>query len=163
MSTYTWKSCPHCKHQYKVYSTYTTFRDETNGCPIVTCKRCGRQFFDKSIREPAFSSPPADITILHAILGSLWPFGIGGIALLIIGIATGYWGVIVISLLAFAAYGYLVYIGIKKRGEINGDIKREYWESKQRLADKEYVALLIKLGYHVPDQFLRDNFPDLLK
>lgn len=162
MSTHTMKYCPKCKRLYQSYSTYTKDYVVSEGCPIVTCKHCGTRFLDKDIKEPAFSSPPKGLNLLQMLLCGFWPFGVAGICLLILGIKGGYGFVVALAFVSFAVYGYLVYICIKNRTDINIESNEDYERSKERLSDKNYVALLIKLGYRVPKKFLKDNFPDLL-
>ncbi len=164
MATYTKKFCPHCRHMYQSYSTGTKNMVVANGCPIITCPRCGKQFLDKDIKEPAFYDSPKEVTIPKMIISLLFtPFGLAGMFLLIMSIVYKSPVEALISLLPFSGYGYLLYVSIKNKKKINEDTIREYEESKDRLSDKEYVVLLLDLGYRVPRSFLRKNYPDLLK
>lgn len=163
MSTYTRKFCPHCRHFYQSYSTATKDMTVKKGCPIVYCTKCGEPFLDKDIKEPAFSSPPpAELNVFKMVVGLLYPFGIGGIFFLILGIAYKSIPAAVISLIPFAFYAYLLYVGIKNKKEISDEINIAYTKSKARLADKDYVIQLIDLGYYVPKSFLREHHPELV-
>lgn len=156
------KHCPHCGHIYQRYTNHDKHIIIGSGCPIITCPKCSKEFIDKDIKEPAFSSSPEEVNIFNILTAPLYPFGIVGIVLLIIGIANTMIGVIIGSLIPFALYAYLLYIGIKNKDDISKDTMYNYNKSKERLSNKDYVILLLNLGYPVPKSFLRNNYPDLL-
>lgn len=133
------------------------------GCPIVTCSRCRGVFLDKDIKEPAFQKTHLKINVFKMFIAPLYPFGVAGIFFSILAIVYKTFGAMVFAIPAFALYAYIVYVGIKKRKDIERETTNEYEESRKRLSDKEYVILLINLGYHVPKSFLRENYPDLMK
>lgn len=163
MAIYTTKLCPHCGHFYQSYSTATKNMTVKQGCPIVCCTKCGESFLDKDIKEPAFLPPEeGELNIFQMIVGLLFPFGVAGIFFLILGIVYKSMPAALISLIPFAFYAYLLYVGIKNKKEINDDIKIAYKKSKDRLSNKDYVVELIELGYKVPLSFLENNYPELI-
>lgn len=163
MATYARKYCPHCGKQYQNYSTYTKDMTVKEGCPIITCPYCGHPFLDKDIKEPAFyQHQPKKTQPWQILIAPLFPFGFSCILLWILAIAYANSTCIYISLIPFAFYAYLVYIGLKKRDEIDTDIIKEYKESQERVSDREYIIQLIELGYKIPTSFLEEKYPDLV-
>ena len=166
MAIHTRKYCPHCGHMYQNYSSGTKHLEVGRGCPIINCPVCRKPFLDKDIKEPAFYEPPKKINLIQSLIGPLFPFGIGGILFLLGSflIKDEFAALVslIFSLFALALYAYLVYISIKKRDEIADEALNEYKESQDRLSDKDYVILLINLGYRVPRSFLKNNYPELL-
>lgn len=163
MATHTRKYCPHCGHLYQTYSSGTKHMTVKQGCPIVTCSRCGEKFLDKDIKEPAFDKKTEKITVFNLIMTPMFPFGVGGIFCSILALAYQSFKPMLFAIPFFAFYAFILYIAIKKRKEIESDLSKDYQESQKRLSNKDYVVLLINLGYRVPKSFLKENYPDLVK
>jgi hypothetical protein len=153
------KYCPHCGELYRRYTNHDPVK---TGCPIVTCKHCWGEFIDKDIKEEAFYAPPKNLNFFRILLAPLYPFGIVGISLLIIGIANRITWATIVSIIPLALYLYLIVIMSKKRDELDQDALDDYNRSKKRLEDKDYVISLLELGYRVPKSFLKNKYPDLL-
>lgn len=162
MAIHTRKYCPHCGHLYQRYSSGTKHMTVAQGCPIVACPRCGESFLDKDIKEPAFYEKNKRVNVLDVIMTPMFPFGVGGIFFSILAIAYKRFEFMYFAIPCFAFYAFIIFIVIKNKNDIKEEIARKYEESKKRLSDKDYVVLLINLGYRVPKSFLRENHPDLL-
>ena len=159
---YTYKSCPHCGKTYESYNNATKSMTVQDGCPIVTCKFCHKDFIDKDIKEPAFFSKPSKASIFGLIVSPLYILGIP--LLLSYGIAIKHNSIfsLIIAIVLSIVYIWFVYKSIKAKNEINEDLIKEYEESKKRCSNREYIILLIDADYKVPEYFLEVNHPDLV-
>lgn len=162
MATYTSKSCPHCGALYETYSSYTKQFESHSGSPFRTCSACGRGFVDKDFQEPAFYWPPEPAKPWQALLAPLFPFGIGGIFVIIICIGLGSFYGMIVSLFPFSFYFYLVYKILKNKRKIYQQSLAEYRASEERVSNRDYILRLLACGYRVPRSFLSRQYPDLV-
>ena len=162
MAIHTRKYCPHCRHVYQSYSSGSKHLVVGQGCPIITCPRCGKVFFDKGIKEPAFYKKKEKISVFDMIMTPMFPFGASGIFFSILALAYQSFKPMFVAIPAFAFYAYILFICIKNRKEMEVELSKKYEDSVARLSNKEYVIALINHGYRVPKSFLRENHPDLL-
>lgn len=160
--TYTYKSCPHCGHQYENYNTMTKSYTVSDGCPIITCKYCNRKFVDKDIKEPAFFSKPSKTNTFELIIAPLYFLGIPLFLSYGIAIKNSNIFSLVVAIVLSIIYIWFVCRSIKVKKDINTDFIKEYEESRIRCSNREYIVFLIDSGYKVPEYFLEVNYPDLL-
>lgn len=149
---YVTKSCPHCKYKYSIM---TPKNHKIYGCPIITCERCGKQYFDKDYEEPGIYIEGAN----YPNKGGFWECI--SIIIGIIFIAFDYYGS------SISPVGYILgalfvigslYILYDKRKNYQKDLlnaKIAYQESLNRLSNKEYVVFLQNNGVRIPNKFLQ--------
>lgn len=160
---YTYKKCPPCGKTYENYNNATKSMTVSDGCPIVTCKFCHKEFIDNDIKEPVFvGDEPSRASIFGIIISPLYLIGLP--LFLSYGIAIKYksFFATIIAIVFSIAYLWFVYKGIKVKKEINEDFIKEYEESKKRCSNREYIVFLINSGYKIPEHFLEANYPDLI-
>ena len=155
---HTQKHCPHCG---KLYDSSLS-GGSCSGTPIRTCAKCNQYFVDKDYREPAFYDPPAPITFWKIVLYSLWPFGITALMFLVIAFHIDHISGLLLPLFPFLMFLYLVISRYRKSACLDRILMDEYLASKERLANRDYVMLLLDNDCFVPRYFLKFHHPDLV-
>ncbi len=142
MATYVTKQCPYCYHAYQVFQSG---EQRKYGCPLLTCVKCNKTFFDADIKEPALHGyENLYETHQSAKRGCIMAFYIPtGILLIGAGIgifvtlnsAVGFIPILMAAMIFWPVFSYInKKIYEKKHAE-------EIWELKQ----KEYDASIVRL------------------
>lgn len=154
--TYNTKSCPYCG---KVY----TFLDSTKynyGSPFRTCGNCSKVFIDKSYHELA-CEPARRLKVKRVDSLSITSIIVGLLFALIGVVSAEYAPLFYLGGAFFIASGvYLLWKNIKDYPARCDSISRELELSKQRLSNPEYAKALLKLGHHVPREYLLPHAKD---
>ena len=155
---HTSKRCPHCSFVYETDS----HRFSHIGSPLLTCKRCGRQFFDKDYTEPYFEATPKKSTFWGILLGvALSPFGLATIALFLLSRTIDHISGLLLPAVPFVVCVSLVIYTLCKQGAFYEKQCAEHRASRERLMNRDYVILLLEHGCYVPTSFLLQYHPDL--
>ena len=156
--TYITKSCPHCGFPYSVAQPA---KSGFYGSPFQRCQLCGQQFIDKDYREIAVSGirnvDTQHVSVGTAILG-VFPF-----LFMVSGLYIGFSASFDTQTILITAGGALFFAGVlwlvvseaKGYDERQKFLKKESARSEARLQNPQYAAELKRLGYHVPEKYLR--------
>ena len=155
MSQQSRKQCPRCRKHLVVPFAHT-------GSPICVCSTCGKEYYDKDIREAAFYDAPKWETNGRQLLFSFLLFGLPTVFFLVVAINLGHIGAFVMPFVPFCFYVWLLWVDFRKMHRSYQKKKRLYEASLQRLQDPGYVARLIRYGYCVPRHYLAAHYPQLL-
>lgn len=150
---HTQKRCPHCGKLYEA---------GLSGTPIRTCAKCNQYFVDEDYKEPAFYDPPEPLTFWKIVVYSLWPFGVATLILLVVAFYVDHISGLLLPLFPFLFFLYIVLSRYSRADRANQFLKDEYLASKERLASRDYVMLLLDNDCFVPRYFLKIHHPDLL-
>ncbi|PXX75302.1 Rcat domain-containing protein [Dielma fastidiosa] len=149
------KRCPYCKYKYLVRIPKN---QKIYGCPVITCKSCGQQFFDKDYIEPGLR-----------IVGANYPdktFSWNWTLFIFDGLFVAYdYNMPYLHPLEYLIGSILIILTIhsvintldqRNTYKINlAKAKTDYQESLNRLSNKEYLLLLQKNGVEIPNKFLQ--------
>lgn len=154
---HTAKYCPHCGTL--VANNATVF----SGSPVRICPKCGEYFIDTAFKEPAFYDAPTRMPLWKILLYLFWPFGFATVLMLVIAIvAVDHIAGLLLPVIPLIPYLYVVFVGFKNKNKIYQMDLQEYQASKERLAYKDYVTLLLDHKCFVPRYYLSVYHRDLL-
>lgn len=137
--------CPHCKEGYHTPKQMINLDYPWLGKPFVVCKKCGKEFLNENIAEPAlkYDHVPT-VNPLEHFIGNRLALLIVGIGCLVANPGDTAW----FGLVWLALYAASVVLGFTKTGQMNAILAKKYEDSVERLKNPDYVARLKKAGYH---------------
>lgn len=159
-STIITKKCPSCGETYArdYYANRPSKDNQTKyGSPIILCKKCGSRFIDTDYREPALNGF-RDVDKMELSPQTAF-YSIVGIIVAILAISSGY----MIGGILIAAFCIFIFVdeirSFKSREKRNEELLAE---SQKRIENPNYVLLLNKMGYDVPDSALQKALNDVM-
>lgn len=154
---YVTKKCPYCKKTYEQEVASTFVNGRKYGCPLMTCAKCGKQFWDDEYYEIAVSGiHKADTQKLHVgnilfsiilLLFSLFIFFFNSDKSAFLYVVCSAFISLAIFLPIFDVCMY------KRRMKL---LEAEAIKSHKRLCNPKYAQLLKEEGYPVPEKYLKN-------
>ena len=159
-STIITKKCPSCGETYArdYYANSPSKDNQTKyGSPIMLCKKCGSRFIDTDYREPALNGF-RDVDKMKLSPQTAF-ISIGGIIMAVLAISSGYiiGGILMAALFIFLFVDEIC--SFKSREKRNEELLAE---SQKRIGNPNYVLLLNKMGYDVPNSALQKALNDVM-
>ena len=155
---YKTKSCPHCGLSYSVMQPE---KSGFYGSPFRKCSLCGNTFIDKDYREIAVSG-------IRNVDTQRFSFGAAALGIfpslfMVIGLWLGFSSGFDTRSILFSCGGalfvsvvvWLVLSEVKGYDERQKFLKEESARSEARLQNPQYAAELKRIGYRVPEKYLR--------
>jgi len=150
---YTTKMCPYCRHPYVIHAPGDQIK---YGCPLIICSRCGKNFWDTDIKEPAlygFDNEFEKRKRLETNLAMVMYGGIG-LVILIASIITEYYFMIIFGILIAGFDFFLISKELERRAQNkkNHDLiikeqQKQYDESFKRLQNMNYLRGLADVDF----------------
>ena len=146
MAVYVTKKCPNCGFAYQVLQGGD---QRKYGCPLKTCTRCGCNYWDTDIKEPAlygynnFHEVKEDAKI-GCLMVILVPTSIMGIVGGILVLTSGeLWGIILLLIGVLIIYLIVNFFIVKNKENNSLEKERaEYDASMERLQNMQYLSAL---------------------
>lgn len=161
MSTYQTKKCPHCGKVYE-RNSYAGRPSKDNrtkyGSPLIVCSSCRKGFLDDEYREIAIDGPREVDTKRISPAGIV--YGLLGVIIGLVGFSGGSVVAGCIFLIMGLYFPLSELSSYEKRQEA---LKKEALASEMRLQNPTYAATLKRLGYDVPEKYLRSFSQDVTK
>ena len=158
---YITKKCPKCG---SAYSTMQPKGTGFYGSPLRQCSKCGELFIDKDYREIAIDGiRTADTKRLSgSTLFACTSLLFMAVALICLYIndsslfssGRSIWSIF-FAIVLLGMICFLVIDEVRGYGERQSFLEQERRNSEKRLQDYQYARFLQKLGYTVPEQYLR--------
>lgn len=128
------KKCPHCNKTYLDFEADFTGRFTRQ--PTITCRKCGKTYPDDKFTEIALK-PYRQPKKSDVLLCGLWPFGIIGFCLIIIGMLLNLLWLVIIGGLVFSFWILLIAMSLCLWQDVCINARKEYDASVARLANKQ--------------------------
>ena len=161
MARYYTKRCPHCGYAYTVHHLGKVV---AYGSPIRRCAKCNKTYIDKDYIEIEIEgirdvdkmrvSPQTIVLFLGCLL-------ISGMGIFLISGGADYAYIGWFCTIIFLASGLFLFfnelLDYKNRQK---RLENEKKASKERLSNPEYARALLKIGYSIPEEYLRKKTND---